>query len=143
MGGVALSRRSLLGGVVTAPVGVASGSAHAGGSTDWDHALGAYVTARRRHEAFLAKVLDPAVAFAQSLGQGLTPAIIRLEQQGDALCEKRQQALGALIALPAQDLEALICKARLAYAEVLQFEDHHGYGRAILADLERLADQLT
>lgn len=115
----------------------------AGGPGAWERALQSWTAARNRHETFLVEVLDPAVRAAASRGAGLTPAIVHLEEQGDDLCHARHDALRDLIAVPACNPEALRLKFRLAYEEVLRFDDHTGFVCAILADCDRLASRIA
>lgn len=134
-----LDRRSLLALAATAPVSTRMATAHRKGGSRWDLALERYWTARGRHEAYLATMLDPQSCSAEATGPGLPPCMSELEAEGDALCAVRHDALAVLMDLPAPCLASLNLKFRLAYEEVLQFEDGHGFIKAMLADFHRLA----
>jgi hypothetical protein len=133
-----LTRRSVIAGALAAPGMPLTGQALVPMSSEWDRALEAYFAARKRHERFLAEVLDPAVRLARAAGKGLTAQISALEDRGNDLCAERHDALGRMIAAPAGDLDALRLKLRLAYEEVLRFDDCDDWLRSMLADLDRL-----
>lgn len=134
-----LNRRSVLALAATAPVSTPVAAAHPQVLSTWDLALEHYRTARRRHEAYLATVLDPIFCSAEASSPGLTPRMSDLEVEGDALCSVRHDALAVLMDLPAPCLASLGLKFRLAYTEVLQFEDGHGFIKAMLTDFQRLS----
>lgn len=133
-----VSRREVMIAGAALPLALPATAVPALSTGTWDEAVSAYICARQRHEAFLDHVLDPACRAAKAAGQGMTPAISILEDQGNDLGALRHAALRQLVRVPAQTTDQLRLKFRLAYEEVLQFEDSEGLIRAILADLDRL-----
>lgn len=133
-----VSRREILSIGAALPLAVPAPASPALSTRTWDEAVSAYTSARQRHEAFLDNVLDPACRAAKATGHGMTPTISQLEDQGNDLGALRHAALRELVGVPAQTTHQLRLKFRLAYEEVLQFEDSEGLIRAILADLEWL-----
>ena len=133
-----VSRREMMIAGAALPLAVPAPASPALSTRTWDEAVSAYTSARQRHEAFLDHVLDPACRAAKAAGYGITPTISQLEDQGNDLSVQRHAALRQLVSVPAQTTHELRLKFRLAYEEVLQFEDSEGLIRAILADLDRL-----
>lgn len=134
-----LTRRSVVVLAVTAPVATQVVTAWPNGRRAWGLALKQYNAARKRHEAYLARVLDPLLCSEESHSPCNASRVGDLEAESDALCSARHDALAVLMDLPAPCLASLCTKFRLAYEEVLQFEDGNGFLQSLLADLDRLS----
>jgi len=84
-------------------------------------------------------MLEPALASAQSRGEGLTTQICMLEDMGNDLLVARLEALEKLVEVPAGDLASLRLKLQFAYEEVFQHEDHDGMLGVIIGEMDRIA----